>query len=125
MVKKSLRPRKGKEMKVVRSSDHRSHYVTGAIPQWTEEDIRIHFYNEVLEGSGGPYYISTTQIILPKTALPRLIETLKNAALTDDKNQRSEVTTMPLDVAVAVDREMFEIKKKAPRNKKVQKIRRK
>jgi hypothetical protein len=125
MVKKSLRPKKGKEMKVVRSSDHRSHYVTGAIPQWTEEDIRIHFYNEVLEGSGGPYYISTTQIIMPKTALPRLIETLKNAALTEDKTLRAEVTTIPLDVAVAVDREMFEIKKKAPQKKKVQKIRRK
>ena len=125
MAKRTGKPKKGKEMKLVRSSDHKSHYVTGAIPQWAEEDIRIHFYNEVLEGSGGPYYVSTTQIIMPKTALPRLIETLKNAALADGKALKLEVATMPLDVALAVDKEMFEPERKAPQRKKVQKIRRK
>ena len=125
MNEKSVGKVKGKDqMKVVRASDHRSHYVIGAIPQWTDDDLRLHMYNEVIEGIGGPYYIASTQIILPRSALPRILEELKKAVKSDKKGTQTEISPMPLDVAVAVDREIFE-KEKKPAKKKVQKIRRK
>jgi hypothetical protein len=117
--------RTGKDqVKVVRTSDHRSHYVIGAIPQWTEDDLRLHMYNEIIEGVGGPYYVATTQIILPRSAVQRIMEELKKAVSSDRKGKQAEVTSMPLDVAVSVDHEIFE-KEKRPSKKKVQKIRRK
>jgi hypothetical protein len=112
------------QIKVVRTADHRSHYVIGAIPQWTEDDLRLHLYNEVIEGIGGPYYVASTQIILPRSGVPRLLEELKKAVRSDKKGKQTEISPMPLDVAIAVDRELFEKEKKAPK-KKVQKIRRK
>ena len=125
MVKKQIRSKKSKETTVVRSSDHRSHYVTGVIPQWTDDDLRLHFYNEVLEGHDGPYYVSTTQIIMPKTSLQRLIETLRGAALSEEKRSRTQISNLPLEIAMAVDREVFDLEKKGEKKKKVQKIRRK
>lgn len=125
MAEASIRKSSEKEhIKVVRASDHRSHYIIGAIPQWTEDDLRLHMYNEVIEGIGGPYYIASTQIILPRSALPRVLEELKKAVKSDKKGKQTEISPMPLDVAVAVDRELFE-KEKKPSKKKVQKIRRK
>lgn len=112
------------QVKVVRTSDHRSHYVIGAIPHWTDDDLRLHMYNEVIEGIGGPYYIASTQIILPRSAVPRILEELKKAIKSDRKGKNTEISAMPLDVAAAVDRELFE-KEKKPSKKKVQKIRRK
>ena len=112
------------QTKVVRTSDHRSHYVIGAIPQWTDDDLRLHMYNEVIEGVGGPYYIASTLIILPRSAVPRVMEELKKAVKSDRKGKQTEISPMPLDVAIAVDRELFEKVKKPPK-KKVQKIRRK
>jgi hypothetical protein len=111
-------------IKIVRSSDHRSHYVIGAVPQWTEDDLRLHLYNEIIEGVGGPYYVASTQIILPRSAVPRVFEALKKALKSDSEGKQSEISSMPLDVALGVDLELFEKEKKAPK-KKVQKIRRK
>lgn len=112
------------QIKIVRSSDHRSHYVIGAVPQWTEDDLRLHMYNEVIEGLGGPYYVASTQIILPRSAVPRLFEALKKAVRSESKGKQSEISSMPLDVAIGLDRELFEKEKKTTK-KKVQKIRRK
>jgi hypothetical protein len=125
MEKDEKRKRVEKEqIKVVRTSDHRSHYVIGAIPQWTEDDLRLHMYNEIIEGIGGPYYIASTQIILPRSAVSRLLEEIKKSVTSDRTGKQTEVSPMPLDVAIAVDREIFEKEKKPPK-KKVQKIRRK
>jgi hypothetical protein len=112
------------QIKVVRTSDHRSHYVIGAIPQWTDDDLRLHMYNEIIDGIGGPYYVASTQIILPRSAVPRVIEELKKAVISDRSGKKTEISPMPLDVAVALDGEIFE-KDKRPTKKKVQKIRRK
>ena len=112
------------KIKIVRSSDHRSHYVTGAVPQWTEDDLRLHMYNEVIEGVSGPFYIASTQIILPRTAVPRLLESLRSAVKNEGSGKQAEVASMPLDVAIAVDSELYEKDKKTSK-KKVQKIRRK
>ena len=111
-------------IKIVRSSDHRSHYVTGAIPQWTEDDLRLHMYNEIIEGVGGPYYVASTQIILPRSAVPKLMDSLRTAVRSDGIGKQAEVSSMPLDVAIAIDSEVFEKEKKGSK-KKVQKIRRK
>ncbi len=120
--------KKGKKtsdhIKIVRSSDHRSHYVIGAVPQWTEDDLRLHLYNEIIEGVGGPYYVASTQIILPRSAVPRILDALKNAVKLETKGKQSEISSMPLDVALGVDLELFE-KEKKTQKKKVQKIRRK
>ena len=118
--KKTSRP----QNKIVRASDHRSHYVIGMIPQWTEDDLRLHMYNEVLEGAGGPYYISTTQVIIPRSAVQRLIDTLKRVQKDDGEVYMSEVSTMPLDVALAVDMEAYDKGTKTGQTKKKVKIRR-
>ncbi|MFW3145353.1 MAG: hypothetical protein ACMUIE_00900 [Thermoplasmatota archaeon] len=112
----------GQDLKIVRSSDHRSHYVIGAIPQWTDTDLRLHLYNEVMEGPGGPYYVSTSLIILPKNTVSKLLDVLKAAVRSEGVVQQTEASALPLDVAIAVDREIFEREKKP--KKKVQKIRR-
>lgn len=125
MAKKGGKTKKIKEVRIVRTSDHRSHYVTGAVPQWTDDDLRLHFFNEVLEDPEGAFHVSTTQIIMPKASLQKLIDTLKSASMSEGRRSRTEVTSMPLDVAVSLDKEVFEIEKKAPARKKVQKIRRK
>jgi len=111
------------QLKLVRTYDHRSHYVTGAIPQWTEDDLRLHMYNEIIEGDGGPYYVASTQIIIPKNAVPRLMDSLRKALKMEGIPQNPKVSTIPIDLAVAVDRDLYEKERKA--QKKVQKIRRK
>jgi hypothetical protein len=111
------------QLKLVRTYDHRSHYITGAIPQWTDDDLRLHMYNEVIEGAGGPYYVASTQIIIPKNAVPRLMDSLRKALKTEGPTQSPKVSTMPIDLAVAVDKDLYEKERKA--QKKVQKIRRK
>jgi len=110
-------------MKIVRTADHRSHYVIGAIPQWTEEDLRLHMYNETIEGLGGPYYISTTQIIIPRRIVPKLLETLRSAIRKSDIPVLSEAGSAPLEVALAVDKEILESKKAAPKKKVKIKVR--
>jgi len=125
MDNEETKKRSKKEMiKIVRSSDHRSHYVTGAVPQWTEDDLRLHMYNEVIEGAGGPYYVASTQIILPRSAVPKLMDSLRAAVRSDGVGRQAEVSSMPLDVAISIDSEVFEKEKKGTK-KKVQKIRRK
>ena len=113
---------KKKESKIVRSTDHRSHYVIGAIPQWTEDDLRLHLYNEVVDGAGGPYYISTSQIILPKQAIPRLMDALRTAIKKEGKPIKPEAVAMPPELSKALEADASE--RKASK-KKVQKIRRK
>jgi hypothetical protein len=109
--------------KVVRSGDHKSHYVIGAIPQITEDDIRLHMFNEIIDSRNGSYYISTTQIILPKSAALRLWETLGKVLRSDGKVKTLETTIVPMEVATAVEREKGEKKEKSKSKKKVQKIR--
>ncbi|MBN1539197.1 MAG: hypothetical protein JW939_03560 [Candidatus Thermoplasmatota archaeon] len=111
-------------IKIVRSSEHRSHYVIGAVPQWTGDDLRLHLYNEVIEGADGPYYIASTQIILPRSAVPRFIEAIRSAVRSDGLSKQAEITSIPLEVSVAIENGLHE-KEKRPRKKKVQKIRRK
>ncbi|MBN1391027.1 MAG: hypothetical protein JXA22_10350 [Candidatus Thermoplasmatota archaeon] len=111
-------------IKVVRASDHRSHYIIGAVPQWTDDDLRLHLYNEVIEGVGGPYYISSAQIILPRSAVPRLNDALRSAVRSDGEGKRSEVTSIPMEVSLEIDSENYK-KDKKPQRKKVPKIRRK
>ncbi len=110
------------EIKVVRSPDHKSHYVIGAIPQWTEDDLRLHLYNEIIEGPNGPYYVSTSQIILPKSALSRLMDALRNAMKEQGAISRSEVMNYPPEIYRAIEKDQYE---RHPQKKKVQKIRRK
>ncbi len=121
--KKARNKTEREQLKLVRTYDHRSHYITGAIPQWTEDDLRLHMYNEVIEGTGGPYYVASTQIIIPKNAVPRLMDSLRKALKNEGQSQNSKVSTMPIDLAVAVDKELYEKERTA--QKKVQKIRRK
>ena len=113
--------KKGKEMKLVRSSDHRSHYIIGAVPQWTKDDLRLHLYNETMEGEGGPYYVTTAQLIIPRTVLPKIMEALKVAVRTEGKVVSSEASVFP-DMTTALDKTTQERK---GTKKKVQKIRRK
>ncbi|MGA1820199.1 MAG: hypothetical protein ACMUHU_04230 [Thermoplasmatota archaeon] len=125
MIDEEIKKSAKKEIiKIVRSSDHRSHYVTGAVPQWTEDDLRLHMYNEVIEGVGGPYYVASTQIILPRSAVPKIMDSLRAAVRSDGIGKQAEVSSMPLDVAISIDSEVFEKEKKGAK-KKVQKIRRK
>ncbi len=113
--------KKENDVKLVRSSDHRSHYIIGALPQWTENDLRLHLYNETMEGEGGPYHVTTAQLIIPKTALPRILEALKKAVRTEGRIVTSEASVYP-DLTSALDRTTQE---KKGAKKKVQKIRRK
>lgn len=113
--------KKKDDIKIVRSNDHRSHYVTGAIPQWTENDLRLHLYNEVIDGPKGSYYISTSQIILPRSAVPKLMEALKNA-VKNEKKMKTEKVEVPPELFKQIERDA---KDRAQIKKKVQKIRRK
>ena len=87
------------EIKLVRTADHRSHYMIGLVPQWSDDDLRLHIYNEVIEGQGGPYHISTAQLILPRAALTRVIEVLQAAAASEPKADRPRVATIPKELA--------------------------
>jgi hypothetical protein len=109
------------DVKIVRSPDHKSHYIIGGVPQWTTEDLRLHLYNEVIEGEMGPYYVSTCQIIMPRSALPRLLEVLRNAARADGKSSKTEILETPPELHKVIEKDLAEKKLK----KKVQKIRRK
>jgi hypothetical protein len=109
--------------RIVRSSDHKSHYVTGAIPQITEDDIRLHMYNEVIDSGDGPYYISTTQIILPRSAASKVADSLARA-LKSEGMTPVETTPVPLDVVLTADKDKIEKgRKEKTAKKKVQKIR--
>ena len=119
MVKKKRKEDRG-HYRLVRSQDHRSHYVIGSIPQVTEDDIRLHLYNEVVEGSDGDYYISTAQIILPRTGAKRLWETI-GKALRSEATQKTESAILPKKIEKVVDKGEKERKTKG--KKKVQKIR--
>ncbi len=89
----------GEEIMVVRSADHRSHYAIGVIPQWSDDDLRLHIYNEVIEGQGGPYHISTAQIIIPKGVLPRFIEALEAASGSEGRVIGPRVAAIPKELA--------------------------
>ncbi len=109
------------EVRLARSPDHRSHYIIGAIPQWTEDDLRLHLYNEVIEEEGGPLFVTTTQLIIPRTALPRILEALKTAVRNDGKVVVPEAKLFS-DLTAAID---GSIQERKAAKKKVQKIRRK
>lgn len=110
--------------RIVRSSDHKSHYVIGAVPQITEDDIRLHMYNEIIESGDGSYYVSTTQIILPRSAASKVADSLARALKSDIGMSPVETTPVPLDVVLTVDREKIEKgRKEKTTKKKVQKIR--
>ena len=117
MTKKKTKEEKG-HYRLVRSQDHRSHYVIGSIPQITEDDIRLHLYNEVVQGSDGDYYVSTAQIILPRTGAKRMWETL-GKALKSEEIQKTESAKLPKNIEKVVDRS----DKRSKSKKKVQKIR--
>ena len=105
--------------RIVRTADHRSHYVTGSIAQWTDDDLRLQLFNERIDGPGGPYFISPAQLIIPKGAVTRIADSLRRALRNEGKTTPSLVTQIPKDVTQVAD------KGKAPAKRKVPKIRRK
>jgi hypothetical protein len=109
-------------LKIIRTSDHRSHYAIGALTQWSEHDLRVHFFNEVIEGAGGPYFVSTAQVILPKGGLAKLIEALSNARLTEGDVRPTKVAKVPKELSFISEREAKE--RMESDRKKVKKIRR-
>ncbi len=109
------------EVRLARSPDHKSHYIIGAVPQWTRDDLRLHLYNEVIEEEGGSIFVTTTQLIIPRTALPRILEVLKTAARNDSKVVVPEAKIFS-DLTAAID---GSIQERKAAKKKVQKIRRK
>ena len=116
-------PREDTVKKVVRTADHRSHYVTGAIPQWTKDDLRLHLYNEVLEGIDGQYYTSTSQLIIPRSAVKPLLDAMRSAMKNDTAIDRVRATSVPPGISRIVDGEAGEERRAKPAKKKVQKIR--
>ena len=108
--------------RIVRTSDHRSHYVTGAIPQWTKDDLRLHLYNEILEGIDGYYYTSTSQLIIPRSALKPFLDTLRSAIKKDTISKNVQATDVPPSISQLIEGAKQEEKIK-PGKKKVQKIR--
>lgn len=109
------------EVKLVRTADHRSHYMIGAVPQWSENDLRLHIYNEVIEGPGGPFHISSAQLILPRGALPKVIEVLQAAVRSEGEAERLKVATVPKEIAFSAKHAMSE---RSEQKRKVMKIRR-
>ena len=111
--------------RIVRTSDHRSHYVTGAIPQWTKDDLRLHLYNEILEGIDGYYYTSTSQLIIPRSALKSFLDTLRSAIKNDTISENVQATDVPPSISRLIEgaKQEEKIKKIKPGKKKVQKIR--
>ena len=108
--------------RIVRTSDHRSHYVTGAIPQWTKDDLRLHLYNEILEGIDGYYYTSTSQLIIPRSALKPFLDTLRSPIKNDTISENVQATDVPPSISQLIEGAKQEEKIK-PGKKKVQKIR--
>jgi len=96
-------PEKGR-VRIVRTSDHRSHYLTGAVPNWTQDDLRLHIYNEVVSGQGGDFHISNAQLIMSRSAAQRLLETLQGAMTQEGRARRTVVTTVPQDVALGMEK---------------------
>ncbi|MCU0798374.1 MAG: hypothetical protein MUC62_01715 [Candidatus Thermoplasmatota archaeon] len=121
MEKESTDKGEKEEMKVVRTADHRSHYAIGVVPQWSEDDLRLHLYNEVIEGQGGPYHISTAQLIIPKGALPRLIEVLEAVSRSEGKAMVPKVASIPKELAFMSKKPLKELGTAGKR--KVMKIR--
>ena len=112
------------QKRIIRTVDHRSHYVTGVIPQWTDDDLRLHLYNEILEGKDGRYYTSTSQIIMPRSAVPAFLESVKKAVQDQTSSPGPVVDKVPPEVAKLVERSRTEAEqKKKVSKKKVQKIR--
>ncbi len=111
--------------RIVRTSDHRSHYVTGAIPQWTKDDLRLHLYNEILEGIDGKYYTSTSQLIMPRSALKPFLDTLRSAIRNDTITENVQATDIPPSISKLIEgaKQEDKIKKVKAGKKKVQKIR--
>jgi hypothetical protein len=113
--------KKPEEVKLVRSTDHRSHYIIGAVPQWTDDDLRLHLYNEVVEGENEPFFMTTAQLIIPKTALPRILDALKAAVRNEGKTILPEASVFS-DLTTGLEGSTQD---KKTQKRKVQKIRRK
>ena len=115
----------GSYKRVVRTSDHRSHYVTGAIPQWTKDDLRLHLYNEILEGMDGYYYTSTSQLIIPRSAVKSLLDALRSAIKNDTITNNVQATDVPPSISKLIESAKPEERAKSTKagKKKVQKIR--
>jgi hypothetical protein len=105
------------QKRVVRTADHRSHYIIGGIPTITADDIRIHVYNEIVTSAGGDYHISNAQLIMTRSSAQRLLDSLKSALSTEEAEPPAEVIAVPQDVAMGIERGSDAHKKK------VQKIR--
>jgi hypothetical protein len=101
---------------IVRTSDHRSYYITGAIPSNSEDDIRLHVYNEVVDAKDREIFISNAQIIMSRTTATRLIEVLKNV-LEKPPDGHTKVISIPQEAAFWMEDTRPDSKKK------VQKIR--
>jgi len=79
-------------------------------------------YNEIIEGEDEPYFVTTTQIIIPKAAVGKLLEVLANAMKNEGKATSMKVMELPPELSKVLESERTERK---PPRKKVQKIRRK
>ncbi|MDG6224194.1 MAG: hypothetical protein QCI82_01635 [Candidatus Thermoplasmatota archaeon] len=106
------------EIRVVRTSDHRSHYIIGGIASVTEDDVRLHVYNEVVESSAGEFYISNAQLIMSKACAQRIQDVLKGLLSADIEGPSTRVVAIPQSVALGMEK-----KDDARPRKKVQKIR--
>lgn len=106
------------EVRIVRTSDHRSHYIIGGIPSVTEDDVRIHVYNEIVESSMGEFYISNAQLIMTRSCAQRLMDVLKRMLSAEEDGGGTRVVAIPQSVALGMEKKAEE----KPR-KKVQKIR--
>ncbi len=104
------------QKRIVRTSDHRSHYIVGAIPSVSKDDIRLHLFNEVVNGSEGEFHISNAQIIMTRSGAQRVLDALK-IALQADPYYATEVVSVPQEVALGMESQT------GPLKKKVQKIR--
>jgi hypothetical protein len=106
---------------IVRTADHRSHYITGAVPAVTGDDIRLYLYNEVVSGQvpGGSrdFHVSNAQLIMTRASARRVLEALRAALSAEEGGTATEVMTIPQDVALGMEKDY------EPARKKVQKIR--
>lgn len=101
----------------MRTADHRSHYIIGAVPAVTKDDIRLYLYNEVVSGGAGEFHISNAQLIMTRASARRVMEALRSALSSEEGATATEVMAIPHDVALGMEKEA------EPAKKKVQKIR--
>jgi hypothetical protein len=105
------------QKRIVRTSDHRSHYIIGAIPSVSKDDIRLHLFNEVVNGSEGEFHISNAQIIMTRSGAQRVLDALRIALQADGGSHTTEVVSVPQEVALGMESHSGSSKRK------VQKIR--